>query len=71
MQELSGNLLKSPDEFDRLCDENSIAKVAAFVYSGGEENDDVYEETKVSEQSRSMVGEFIRSKMLSTCGKDV
>lgn len=65
MQELTGSLLKSPSAFDRICEENSLAKVAEFVYSGGDSDEQLYDEAKVSKQSRSMVGELIRSKVLS------
>ena len=71
MQASFGNILQSPDLFDKLCEENSISKVTAFIYSGGDLDEEVCEEPKVSKQSSDMVREFLRSKVLSVGKQDV
>lgn len=70
MAELNGQALNSLD-FDKLIDEDSMSKVAAYMYSGGDFDDEVSEESEVPQESSSLVGEFLRSKMLSNGNKDV
>ena len=70
MAELNGQALNSLD-FDKLIDEESMSKVTAYMYSGGDFDDEVSEESEVPQESSSLVGEFLRSKMLSNGNKDV
>ena len=70
MAELNGQALNSLD-FDKLIDEDSMSKVTAYMYSGGDFDDEVSEESEVPQESSSLVGEFLRSKMLSNGNKDV
>lgn len=70
MAGLNGQALNSLD-FDKLIDEDSMSKVAAYMYSGGDFDDEVSEESEVPQESSSLVGEFLRAKMLSNGNKDV
>ena len=58
-------------DFDKIVEEDSISKVAAYMYSGGDFNDEVSEELEVSKESSDMVREFLRTKLLSSGGENV
>lgn len=58
-------------DFDKIVEEDSISKVAAYMYSGGDFDDEVSEELEVSKESSDMVREFLRTKLLSSGGENV
>lgn len=58
-------------DFDKIVEEDSISKVAAYMYSGGDFDDEVSEELEVSKESSDMVREFLRAKLLSSGGENV
>lgn len=70
MAELDGRSSTNMD-FDKLVEEDSISKVAAYMYSGGDFDDEVSEELEISEESSDVVREFLRTKLLSSSREDV
>lgn len=70
MAELDGRSSTNMD-FDKLVEEDSISKVAAYMYSGGDFDDEVSEELEISEESSDVVREFLRSKLLSSSRENV
>ena len=66
MTRLNGEVLASPELFNKLCEVDSLSTVQSSIFTGGSEDDaDCSEEIEVSGDTGKMVRKFLWSGNMS------